>query len=119
MVVRGADPSMGERFFKKFIEFGHVKLKNKSIFINFMIFCEDLDRNIINPTLANFYEFPLNFPLAILIYSLKFAGWPPRHKLIIQYLEYEGVRGRSPELKRKLKSFYRKIGLFPADFKGI
>ena len=26
MVVRGADPSMGERFFKKFIEFGHVKL---------------------------------------------------------------------------------------------
>ena len=35
------------------------------------------------PTVANFCDFSINFPLATLVFSLKFAGRPPRQKEII------------------------------------
>ena len=70
-----------------------------------MNFCTDLDKNIIiienyirlggsraeKPTPANFCDFPLNFALATIIFSLKFAGRPPRHKLIIHNSGDKGV----------------------------
>ena len=56
-------------------------------------------------TLENFYDFSLNVPLATLIFSIKFAGRPPRDKLIIHYLDYEFLGGEAPEHHRKFKNF--------------
>ena len=68
-----------------------------------------MGRRAETPRLANFYEFSLNFPLAILFFFLKFAGPLPRQKMIIQYFPSKRVlRPKPPERHRKFKIFTEK-----------
>ena len=57
----------------------------------------------------NFSEFSLNFSSCNFNLFLKFAGRPPRQKVIIQYFPYKWVRGaKPPEGQRKFKIFAAK-----------
>ena len=88
-----------------------------------MNFCADLGKNIIiiensirpgdsgeDPlTLANFCDFSLNFPLATLVFSLKFTGRHPKKK------DNNFVLAAYGGGSRKFKIFTEKSG----DFYGI
>ena len=91
MGLRGV--ARGWKICKKFVEYGQVKLINYSTFSKVSwISCADLDKDKIiienyvrplglrakPPSIENFCDFFLNFPLATLIFPLKFAGSPPR-----------------------------------------
>ena len=114
----GAEPPEGRKNFRKFVEIGNVK------FINFTkmawISWTKLDKNIRiienysyifrgePPTLANFYESSLNFPLASLIFSLNSLVGPKKKRWEFSPFRISGFGGEAPERQRKVKNFTAK-----------
>ena len=123
--VRGAEPPEGRKFFTKFVKIGKEKLIGKEITFQkmhgfFERICSKIQEEL--KILSNqwvrgrsprrqriFSDISINFPLAILVFFLKFAGRPPRQKITIQHLQHiGGSGGEAPERWRKFEIFTEK-----------
>ena len=104
----------GRKIFKKFIEIEHVKFLKIINFQNFHDFLLRFGKKyknwkfylsswfVLPPDSEILWCFP-NFSSCHFNFPPKFAGRPPRYKLIIHYSEYKWVRGAKPPTQGQTK----------------